>query len=122
MGEKNSYHQDNHLKYEFTFTLLSYGGVCVCVCIYIYIYTHIHSTVLLLFSHCVQLFCDPMDHSSPGSSAHGISQARIVVWVAISFSRGSSQPMSPALAGRFFTTEPQGSPLAHSTKLKKFSE
>ena len=33
----------------------------------------------------------PMDHSLPGSSVHGISQARILEWVAISFSRGSSQ-------------------------------
>ena len=34
--------------------------------------------------------CDPMDCSIPGSSAHGIFQARILEWVAISFSRGSS--------------------------------
>ena len=34
----------------------------------------------------------PMDYSLPGSSVHGISQARILEWVAISFSRGSSQP------------------------------
>ena len=37
-------------------------------------------------------FCNPMNCSSPGSSVHGISQAGILVWVAISFSRGSSQP------------------------------
>ena len=37
--------------------------------------------------------CDPVDCSPPGSSIHGISQARILEWVAISFSRGSSQPM-----------------------------
>ena len=36
--------------------------------------------------------CDPMDSSPPGSSAHDILQARILVWVAISSSRGSSQP------------------------------
>ena len=36
--------------------------------------------------------CDPMDCSLPGSSIHGILQARILEWVAISFSRGSSQP------------------------------
>ena len=40
---------------------------------------------------CLTL-CDPMDCSQPGSSVHGILQARILVWVAISFSRGSSQP------------------------------
>ena len=32
--------------------------------------------------------CDPMDHGPPGSSAHGILQARILEWVAISFSSG----------------------------------
>ena len=37
--------------------------------------------------------CDPMDCSPPGSSIHGILQARVLEWVAISFSRGSSQPM-----------------------------
>ena len=36
--------------------------------------------------------CDPMDCSLPGSSVHGIFQARILKWVAISISRGSSQP------------------------------
>jgi len=36
--------------------------------------------------------CDPMDCSPSGSSVHGISQARILEQVAISFSRGSSQP------------------------------
>ena len=35
---------------------------------------------------------DSMDYSLPGSSVHGILQARILEWVAISFSRGSSQP------------------------------
>ena len=36
--------------------------------------------------------CDPVDCSPPGSSVHGISQARILEWVASSFSRGSSRP------------------------------
>ena len=36
--------------------------------------------------------CDPVDCSPPGSSAHGILQARILEWVAMPFSRGSSQP------------------------------
>ena len=35
--------------------------------------------------------CNPVDCSPPGSSVHGILQARILEWVAISFSRGSSQ-------------------------------
>ena len=52
---------------------------------------------LLLFysrSH-VWLFCDPTDCSPPGSSVHGIFQGRILEWVAISFSRGSSRPRDP---------------------------
>ena len=40
----------------------------------------------------VLLFCDPVDCSPPGSSVHGILQARTLEWVAISFSRGSSWP------------------------------
>ena len=36
--------------------------------------------------------CDPMDCSPPGSSVHGVLQARILEWVAISLFRGSSQP------------------------------
>ena len=38
------------------------------------------------------ILCDPMDCSLPGSSVHGIFKARVLEWVAISFSRGSSQP------------------------------
>ena len=40
----------------------------------------------------VQLFCDPMDCSPPSSSVHRVSQARILEWIAISFSVGSSWP------------------------------
>ena len=51
--------------------------------------------------------CDPMDCSPPGSSVHGISQARILEWVAISFSRGFSRPRDwtrvSGIAGRCFT-------------------
>ena len=36
--------------------------------------------------------CNPVDGSLPGSSVHGILQARVLEWVAISFSRGSSRP------------------------------
>ena len=47
--------------------------------------------LLLLFSHSVLSHsCDPMEYSPPGSSVHGISQARILQWVAIPFFRGYS--------------------------------
>ena len=50
--------------------------------------------------------CEPMDRSPPGSSVHGIFQARILGWVAISFSRGSSRlrdrTQVSLIAGRHF--------------------
>ena len=62
---------------------------------------------------CLTL-CDPMDCSLPGSSSHGILQARILEWVGISFSRGSSwtrdQIWVSSIASRFFTTESPGKP------------
>ena len=58
----------------------------------------------------VQL-CDPMNCSPPGSSIHGIFQARILEWVVMSSSSESSWPIEPAslaLPGGFFTTAPPG--------------
>ena len=55
---------------------------------------------------CLTL-CNPVDCSLPGSSVHGILQARILEWVDISFSRGSSRPrvrtQASCITGRFFT-------------------
>ena len=55
-------------------------------------------------------FCDPLNCSPPGSSVHGIFQARILEWVAISFPKGSSQTRDQThiscvscIADRFFT-------------------
>ena len=70
---------------------------------------------------------DPMDHSLPGTSVHGIFQARILKWVAISFSWGSSWPRNQTcisciscIAGRFFTPEPPGK-LLNELMLPKWS-
>ena len=57
---------------------------------------------------CVaQQLCDAMDCSPPGSSVQGILQARVLQWVAISFSKGSSrlrdQTHVSCIAGGFFT-------------------
>ena len=55
-----------------------------------------------------------MDHSPPGSSVHGILQVKILEWVAMPSSQGSSRPRDQTLvfciAGRFFTAEPPGKP------------
>ena len=69
----------------------------------------------LCASTILSWFCDPMDYSPPGFSVHGISQAGILEWVAISSSRGPSWPRErnciSCIATRFFTTEPLGKPL-----------
>ena len=73
--------------------------LCVCVCV----------------QSCLTL-CDPMDYSPPGSSVHGLFQARILEWVASrGSSRGSSRPRDRTCVscvcvscGGFFTTVPPG--------------
>ena len=64
--------------------------------------------------------CEPMDYNPPGSSVHGILQARILEWAAMPSSRESSWPRDrthiscgSCTAGRFFTAEPPGK--AHLT-------
>ena len=61
------------------------------------------------------ILCHPMDCSPPGSSVHGIVQARLVEWVAISFSRGifptQDVPWPPALQADSLLCELQGSPI-----------
>ena len=68
-----------------------------------------HCCCYLVAKSC-QTLCSRMDCSPPGSFIYGISQARILEWVAISFPEDLQdsriEPVSPALAGRFFTTEP----------------
>ena len=61
----------------------------------------------MLVDHLCLILWDPMYYSLPGFSVHGILQARILNWVAIPFSRGSSLPRDwnwvSFIAGRFFT-------------------
>ena len=67
----------------------------------------------LVATLCLTL-CDPVDSSPTDSSVHEISQARILEWVAIPFSRKSSQLMNQThvsyIAGGFFTAEPPEEP------------
>ena len=75
--------------------------------------SHRTSCCCLVTKLCPTL-CDPMDCSPPSSWVHGISQARIMEWVAISLSRESSWLRDlthvSCLVGGFFTTEPPGKP------------
>ena len=75
--------------------------------------------------------CDPMDHSPPSSAVHGTSHSRILVWIAISFSRGSSRPRDQTwvscIAGGLLICKrilnqlsPQGSPTQESMGATKW--
>ena len=77
--------------------------VCMCVCVCMYV-------CVKLLQLCLTL-CDPMDCCLADSSVHGILQARILEWVAMPSPGDLPDPgikptslMSPALAGKFFTT------------------
>ena len=63
--------------------------------------------VKMLVAQLCLILRNPMDYSPPGSPIHGILQARILEWVAIPFSKGSSQPRDQThvscIADRFFT-------------------
>ena len=71
-------------------------------------------TVCVLDTRLCPTLCDPKDCSPPGSSVHGILQARIPEWGAVSFSRGSSWPRDrtwvSCTAGRFFAVWAPGKP------------
>ena len=86
---------------SFTVPTMTTFRPCVCVC------------VCVLVAQLCPTLCDPTDCSPPGFSVHGILQARILEWIAIPFSRVTSQPRNQTLvscmAGRFFTVGAQGS-------------
>ena len=68
--------------------------------------------VCMLVAQSCPTLCDPMGYSPPGSSVHGVLQARILEWVAIPFSRDlpdpGIEPRSPALQADSLLSEPPG--------------
>ena len=115
------------------YSMLWMGGRLGGEWIHVYVWLSPFAVHLLISYACVHakspwscpILCDPMDYRSPGSSVHGIFQARTLKWVAISFSRGSSQLRDwtcvsciSCIAGRFFTTEPQGKPQSDISQYK----
>ena len=70
-------------------------------------YPHSQTLWLVLTAQSCLTLCNPINCSPPSSSIHGILQARTLEWIAIPFSRGSSQPRDWTrvfcIAGRFFT-------------------
>ena len=76
-------------------------------------------------SHSVMSYSlQPLDYNPPGSSVHGISQARILEWVAISFSRGYSWPRNGTLISHIAgsTSEPPGKPLYFFTLVQNLRQ
>ena len=98
MGEFNS---DDHFVYYYGQESLRRNGVAIIV------NKRVQNAVKVKSVSRVQLSATPVDYSPPGSSIHGILQARILEWVARgSFSRGSSRPRDrtevSCIAGRRF--------------------
>ena len=79
---------------------LSPMSLCLLICKMGITTTPFSSVCVSVTQLCLTL-CDCMDCSPPGSSVHGILQARILAWVAVSFSRDRTQVSH--IAGRFFT-------------------
>ena len=83
---------------------------CVCVCMHVWARVHIHT-------HLCLTLCNPMNCSPLDSSVYGIFQARIREWIAISYSRGSSQSRFqtsisciPCTGRQILYTAPPGKP------------
>ena len=96
--------------------------VCVCVLTCTCVYALKRGCCCYLVAKLRSTLCDHMDSSPPGSSVHGISQARVLEWVVISISRGSSQLRDKiwvsCIAFKFFTTETPGNPQSKDTQIK----
>ena len=86
--------------------------------IYVYIYIYMKNVKVLAAQLCLTI-CSPMDCSPLGSSVHGIQ----LEWVAMPFSKGSSQPRNrtqvSCIAGKFFTDWAMREALVSSTKHQK---
>ena len=96
-----------------------YGFLYVHIYLYICVYVCMHTCMLSHFSFL--LLWDPLECSPPGSSVHGILQARILEWVDVPYSSGSSwcrdQTGISYFAGRLFTSEPPRNPICVYTVL-----
>ena len=95
------------------------------LCWHLYISDHLFAYVSPQLLSRVWLFATPWTVAHQAPLSLDFFQARILEWVAISSSKGSSlpgirfaSPMAPALAGRFFTTEPPGKPIRCITTLQ----
>ena len=98
---KNKSDYVKHLNFQYivgNFRMLRKKPLKTCKCVTESLHCSPEAIIRFLISCClfcaqrVSILCDSMDSSPPGSSIHGISQARILEWIVISLSRGSSWP------------------------------
>ena len=88
--------------------------VCVCVCVCLCVRVCIHVVVVVRSPNCVSLFATPRTAAFQGSLSMGFFRQEY--WSGLPFPSPGDlpdpgiEPMSPALAGGFFTTEPPGKP------------
>ena len=92
--------------------------------------TKINNNFVCVCAQSLQLrliLCNPMDYSQPGTSVQGIFLPRILEWVVMPFSRGSSWPRDPTrisyvscIAGGLFTADPPGKPKTVTLFSNKF--
>ena len=73
----------------------------------------VYRAVVFVCAQSCPTLCDPMDCSLPGSSLHKILQERILEWVAISFSKGSSRPSDQTHISHTACTAMDSLPLSH---------
>ena len=122
---KNNYDLLNHkVSYKADLTVNLYcvnymymyvicSGMCIC-----------SLKVKVLVAQLCPTFCNPMDSSLPGSSVHGILQAKILEWVANLFSKGSFQPRDQipvsCSIGGLFTISVTGEAHSRNKGLKEF--
>ena len=111
---KKSWYDSIDLKEMLSFKYVCQESVCKIVeKIHTHTHTHTHTgniyvyiIMCVLVAQSFPTLCYPMDYSPPGFSVHRILQARILEWIAIPFSRGSSLPrdriLVSCIAGRFF--------------------
>ena len=100
---------DIYFSEEFREFVLQNIPLSYCVYLFLHDWSQVklfHMCVCVLVTELCPTLCDPMDCSPPGSSVHGILQARILEWVAFPSSRGSSQSRDwtwvSSIAGRLF--------------------
>ena len=84
-GHKKSSGGDRYAYY------LDFGSVIMGICLCLNSSVYIHCVCTKSLQSCPTL-CDPMNFNPPGSSIHGILQARILEWIAMPSSRGSCRP------------------------------